>query len=698
MIVIECPSCGKTYANIKPALIGQSTRCKGCQTKFVIEISESSGTKKSSNDFLESGPKTRQDFGDPKAKRQSEKSIDDEFVEFADEWLSQDGEPVSKNQEKLTGRTSRIKEETYELLTEKKSSIPPGLKPEVLPRIKSDESRVVQNPPKVSTRAVQGVASRSESARLTKARNIQSDDLPGSDSEEVGYRAPTWNQNWTVAIACAFVGIGLLVSLIIVTTAGSNSKNEEVTEKPVTEKPKSEATIPVKPVIPESPKREIDQFASKAPDPTKKEEPLKNETIKKGIYESDDPEVQKGIDNVVYTYKPGTVPKDMEERIYNQALLETTKGNVRSSVIAGMCEIRGAGTIQNIKTGEAKLIKAATGDDLFAIFLLGRLYYLGEISEKNEVESRRWYKKGAELNDESCKTRYGYFLAEGIGGPVDREAGLKILIESANQKDSLGMYFLGKIYLNDQDKTNDNQIEDLLEGSARSGLIATMRLLSKAYLNGQLGEKNPGKGVEWLRNAAEKGDAESQEELGDLLFFGNKGVAKDLVEAKKWLEKAGLNGRSGAYISLGLMARSQRDYGEARKNWDQAEAMGSNYATALIGETAMDLARDQDDIAQAMSLLDKAAQKGSTPALFQMAKFYVFGKTIKDSRGNEIVVGLNPTKGFDLCKLAAERDEVSAMQLLADLYSDGIGTVKNKVTAQKWRTAAAKARRAANDE
>ena len=75
MIVIECPSCGKTYANIKPALIGQSTRCKGCQTKFVIEISESSGTKKSSKDFLESGPKTRQDFGDPKAKRQSEKSL-----------------------------------------------------------------------------------------------------------------------------------------------------------------------------------------------------------------------------------------------------------------------------------------------------------------------------------------------------------------------------------------------------------------------------------------------------------------------------------------------------------------------------------------------------------------------------------------------------------------------------------------------
>ena len=691
MIVIECPSCGKTYANIKPALIGQSTRCKGCQTKFVIEISESSGTKKSSKDFLESGPKTRQDFGDPKAKRQSEKSIDDEFVEFADEWLSQDGEPVSKNQEKLTGRTSRIKEETYELLTEAKSAIPPVIKPQVRPPIKSDEPRVGQMPPKVSTRGVQGGASRSESARLSQARNIQSGDLSG-DSEEVGYKAPTWNQNWTVAIACAFVGIGLLVSLIIVTTAGSNSKNEEVAEKP-----KSEATTPIKPVIPESPKRENDQIASKATELTKKEEPLKN-TPMKGIYESDDPEVQKGIDNVVYTYKPGTVPKVMEERIYNQALLETTKGNVRSSVVAGMCEIRGAGTIQNIKTGEAKLIKAATGDDLLAISLLGRIYYLGEVSEKNEVESRRWYKKGAELNDEFCKTNYGYFLVEGIGGPEDREAGLKLLIESANQKDSLGMYLLGKIYLNDQDKTNDNQIEGLLEGSAKSGLFVAMKLLSNVYINGQLGEKNPGKGVEWLRNAAEKRDAESQEELGDLLFFGNKGVAKDLVEAKKWLEMAGLNGRSGAYISLGFMAKNQGDYGEAGKYWSQAEAMGSNYATALIGETAMELARDQDDIAQAISLLDKAAQKGSTPALFQMAKFYAFGKTIKDSRGNDIIAGLNPIKGFELCKIAAEKDDISAMQLLADLYSDGIGTVKNKVTAQKWRTAAAKARRAANDE
>jgi TPR repeat protein len=81
-----------------------------------------------------------------------------------------------------------------------------------------------------------------------------------------------------------------------------------------------------------------------------------------------------------------------------------------------------------------------------------------------------------------------------------------------------------------------------------------------------------------------------------------------------------------------------------------------------------------------------------------MAKFYAFGKTIKDSRGNDIIAGINPIKGFELCKIAAEKDDISAMQLLADLYSDGIGTVKNKVTAQKWRTAAAKARRAANDE
>jgi TPR repeat protein len=96
------------------------------------------------------------------------------------------------------------------------------------------------------------------------------------------------------------------------------------------------------------------------------------------------------------------------------------------------------------------------------------------------------------------------------------------------------MYFLGKIYLKDQDKSNDNQIEDLLEGSAESGFITAMSLLSKVYLDGQLGEKNPGKAVEWLRKAAEQGDAASQEELGDLLFFGNKGVAKDLVEAKNY--------------------------------------------------------------------------------------------------------------------------------------------------------------------
>ena len=99
MIVIKCPSCGKTYANVKPALIGQSTRCKACQTKFVIDISETFAPNNSSQDHPGSISKN---------KRQVEKTIDDEFIEFADAWLGGDQATDSEAIDKVPAIPPRI--------------------------------------------------------------------------------------------------------------------------------------------------------------------------------------------------------------------------------------------------------------------------------------------------------------------------------------------------------------------------------------------------------------------------------------------------------------------------------------------------------------------------------------------------------------------------------------------------------------
>lgn len=827
MIVIKCPFCGKTYANIKPALIGQSTRCKACQTKFVIDISETFAPNNSSQDHPGSISKN---------KRQVEKTIDDEFIEFADSWLGGDQATDSEAIDKVPAIPPRIKEDLYELLTEPKSEKPPALKPmkpkTQLPK-RNDDSRLGRMPQMGSSRDFEPQQSFTRTENFTRPPELDPIERNEFDFEEdecqvrpwtrgyarfidtslywalvtvvmilsgtiigpliiliwlfafpfymvyealcITYYATTpgkqifgitvldaqgnnldfptsmnrafrvfyygfgcgvpgislftansalkriiregitsWDEALDIqyihkemsfgrrlgAFICLFITFGIDVGLRIATQSDPTPIVEPVSVTPrneiVTER--SEPVVPITPkpenVIP--PKVVNDPIVNKT-ETVKTIKPLKKDDVK-GVLESDDRDVQKGVANVLYLYKSGSVTEDLEDKIYNQALLETSNGNVSSSVVAGMCEIRGAGTVRNLKTGEAKLIKAADGGDTLAMSLLGRLYYVGDSLEVNEVESRKWYKKGAELNDVICKIRYGYFLVEGIGGPEDQVEGLKILIESANKKESLGMYYLGMSYLKDQDKTNDNQIEDLLESSAKSGIISAMTLLSKVYFNGRLGEKDPGKAVEWLRNAAEQEDAESQEELGDLLFIGNKGVAKNLTEAKKWLEKAGVNGRSGAYISLGIMAIDLEGIEKAKSYWNQAVAMGDHDGTALIGQTLMKDAANQNEISVALNILEKSAKNGSMLGHVELARYYAYGKKINDRQGASQVVGLNPPKAFVICKFAAEKEYINAIQLLADFYSDGIGTGQNKAIAQQLRTKAAKARNEQDNE
>ena len=827
MIVIKCPSCGKTYANVKPALIGQSTRCKACQTKFVIDISETFAPNNPSHDHLGSISKN---------KRQVEKTIDDEFIEFADAWLGGDQEADSEAIDKVPAIPPRIKEDLYELLTEPKSEKPPALKPmkpkTQLPK-RNDDSRLGRMPQMGSSRDFEPQQSFTRTENFTRPPEIDPIEQNEFDFEEDECQVRPWTRGyarfidtsiywslvtvvmmisatiigpliiliWLIAFpfymvyealcitsyattpgkhifgimvidadgnnldfetslkrafrvffygfACGFPGISLLTAnsaMKRITKEGITSWDEalniqyihkemsfgrrlgaficlfitfgidvglriatesdptpivepvSVTQRNeiVTEKSKPVVTITPKPENVVPPKVVNDPIVNKT-ETVKTIKPLKKDDVK-GVLESNDRDVQKGVANVLYLYKSGSVTEDLEDKIYNQALLETSNGNVSSSVVAGMCEIRGAGTVRNLKTGLAKLIKAADGGDTLAMSLLGRLYYVGDSLEVNEVESRKWYKKGAESNDVICKIRYGYFLVEGIGGPEDQVEGLKILIESANKKDSLGMYYLGMIYLKDQDKTNDSQIEDLLDSSAKSGMISAMTVLSKVYLNGRLGEKDPGKAVEWLRNAAEQEDAESQEELGDLLFIGNKGVAKNLTEAKKWLEKAGVNGRSGAYISLGMMAIDLEGIEKAKSYWNQAVAMGDHDGTALIGQTLMKDAANQNEISVALNILEKSAMNGSMLGHVELARYYAYGKKINDRQGASQVVGLNPPKAFVICKFAAEKEYINAIQLLADFYSDGIGTGQNKAIAQQLRTKAAKARNEQDNE
>jgi TPR repeat protein len=60
--------------------------------------------------------------------------------------------------------------------------------------------------------------------------------------------------------------------------------------------------------------------------------------------------------------------------------------------------------------------------------------------------------------------------------------------------------------------------------------------------------------LKWFRQAADSGDAASQRYLGAMYFIG-KGLAKDKLEAAKWLRLAAAQGDALAQDQLKMVER-----------------------------------------------------------------------------------------------------------------------------------------------
>ena len=85
---------------------------------------------------------------------------------------------------------------------------------------------------------------------------------------------------------------------------------------------------------------------------------------------------------------------------------------------------------------------------------------------------------------------------------------------------------------------------------------------------------------------AEQEDADAQNKLGDMYYFG-KGVPKDYVEAAKWFHEAAEQGHADAQAKLGLMyAKDQgvkKDHDKAAKWFHKAAMQGHADAQTSLG-------------------------------------------------------------------------------------------------------------------
>ena len=141
------------------------------------------------------------------------------------------------------------------------------------------------------------------------------------------------------------------------------------------------------------------------------------------------------------------------------------------------------------------------------------------------------------------------------------------------------------------------------------------------------------------RRAIEQNDAESQNNLGNVYWFG-EGVSEDTEKAVKWYRKAAEQGYAEAQYNLGYCYENgigiRKDETEAVKWYRKAAEQGYAGAQNNLGycyENGLGIRRDD---AEAVKWYRKAAEQGRVSAQYNLGNAYEYGKGVSKDKAEAV--------------------------------------------------------------
>lgn len=159
-------------------------------------------------------------------------------------------------------------------------------------------------------------------------------------------------------------------------------------------------------------------------------------------------------------------------------------------------------TMEERSYAVSEMDKLAESGDMYAQYLMGKLWRDGPLLIPDSVEARYWFEQAAEQ---------GHIVAQ---------------------------YSLAKLYLSDDLEVRDIRTGmDWLYTAATNGSHYAMYRLAKELLKGDLIERNIDAAVEWFTRSAERGNQYAQYMLGKLYLTG-KEVPYDEEQAVHWLTRS----------------------------------------------------------------------------------------------------------------------------------------------------------------
>lgn len=183
--------------------------------------------------------------------------------------------------------------------------------------------------------------------------------------------------------------------------------------------------------------------------------------------------------------------------------------------------------------------------------------------------------------------------------------------------------------------------------------------------------------LQWLRDAAEAGNAKAQAELGAWYALGMM-TEQNYPEAFKWLTTAAEKGSAAAQFNLAKLYANgkgvEKDTAKGFQFLMMAAQQGHADAQYYVGQAYREGDDVSQDLAKAREWYAKAAQQGQLNALNNLGAMFQLGLGgPKDEAG-----------AVNCTRQAAEAGDASAQHNLGIMYRNGYGVAADPAEAYQW--------------
>jgi len=265
--------------------------------------------------------------------------------------------------------------------------------------------------------------------------------------------------------------------------------------------------------------------------------------------------------------------------------------------------------------------------------------------------------------------RLGFMLANGEGGPADRQGAIRWLEAAQAQQHAPAAMLLARVYLSGNPEEPEYvRAAELLSGLAEAGEADAIFMLAQLYRAGRGVEGDPVRAAQLLDAVARQGLLPAQFMLAQMYSAG-EGVEADAAQAARWLFQAADGGYGPAQMAL------YRNYAEGlgfpqdmdkALDWLKAAADGGFVegehtlgASYLLGGGGLDT-----DPIRGIGYVVRAAEKGHPGAQSNLGYAYYTGTGVPQDFD----------KAFVWYKRAADQGLARAAVVVGTMLKDGNGT------------------------